>query len=170
MGEGRVGVYYLRLTLPWPLPSREGKFFSDLNHQSIPCSDCLFENFSRVLLRFPAGGGVRVAAGVKMGENQFFCSALRGNGGGQTIYRLREGVERFLITDLNNAGASAKGQSEVPVMWDATQGLRKDGNGQFNHIPGGANALYMDGHVEFIRYPSESIPCSPLMVAMGGVW
>ncbi|HQL93888.1 MAG TPA: DUF1559 domain-containing protein [Candidatus Hydrogenedentes bacterium] len=95
---------------------------------------------------------------------------LRGNGGGQTIYRLREGVERFLITDINNAGASAKGQSEVPVMWDATQGLRKDGNGQFNHIPGGANALYMDGHVEFIRYPSESIPCSPLMVAMGGVW
>ncbi len=25
----------------------------------------------------------------------------------------------------------------------------------FNHVPGGANVLYMDGHVEFIRYPGE---------------
>ena len=26
----------------------------------------------------------------------------------------------------------------------------------FNHIPGGGNVLYMDGHVEFVRYPGES--------------
>jgi len=25
----------------------------------------------------------------------------------------------------------------------------------FNHIPGGCNVLFMDGHVEFIRYPGE---------------
>lgn len=25
----------------------------------------------------------------------------------------------------------------------------------FNHIPGGCNTLYMDGHVEFIRYISD---------------
>ena len=24
----------------------------------------------------------------------------------------------------------------------------------FNHIPGGANLLYMDGHVKFVKYPS----------------
>ncbi len=29
-----------------------------------------------------------------------------GNGGGNTIYRLREGIERFLITDINNPSAS----------------------------------------------------------------
>ena len=23
----------------------------------------------------------------------------------------------------------------------------------FNHVPGGANVLYMDGHVEFEKYP-----------------
>jgi prepilin-type processing-associated H-X9-DG protein len=35
----------------------------------------------------------------------------------------------------------------------------QSGNPQFmNHIPGGCNGcnvLYMDGHVEFLRYPSE---------------
>ncbi len=30
----------------------------------------------------------------------------------------------------------------------------------FNHIPGGCNVLYMDGHVEFIRYP-DGWPVSP---------
>ena len=25
----------------------------------------------------------------------------------------------------------------------------------FNHIPGGGNILYMDGHVEFERYPGR---------------
>ncbi len=71
-----------------------------------------------------------------------------GNGGGNTIYRLRDGIERFLITDINNPGASAQAQSEVFVMLD----IVATSTGQFNHIPGGSNVLYMDGHVEFIRY------------------
>ncbi|MCA1902844.1 MAG: hypothetical protein LDL53_11625 [Candidatus Hydrogenedens sp.] len=25
----------------------------------------------------------------------------------------------------------------------------------FNHIPGGCNVLYLDGHCEFIRYPTK---------------
>ena len=29
------------------------------------------------------------------------------------------------------------------------------GVGKFNHIPGGCNVLYMDGHVGWIRYPGE---------------
>jgi len=24
----------------------------------------------------------------------------------------------------------------------------------FNHVPGGSNVLFMDGHVDFLRYPS----------------
>ncbi len=71
-----------------------------------------------------------------------------GNGGGNTVYRLREGIERFLITDINNPGASAQAQSEVFVLMDM---ISTDTSG-YNHIPGGSNALYMDGHVEFIRY------------------
>jgi prepilin-type N-terminal cleavage/methylation domain-containing protein/prepilin-type processing-associated H-X9-DG protein len=72
-----------------------------------------------------------------------------GNGGSSTVYRLREGIERFLITDVNNPAASATAQSEIFVMWDnvSTEVAR------FNHLPGGCNVLYMDGHVEFVKYP-----------------
>ena len=76
----------------------------------------------------------------------------------QTIFRLREGIERFFVTDINNPAGSATAQSELPVMWDAVSILVKD----FNHVPGGSNVLYMDGHVEFIKYPSEEWPVSRL--------
>ena len=71
--------------------------------------------------------------------------------GGMTAYRLREGIERFLITDINNPASSAIAQSEVFIMMDDIN----VGNPQMmNHIPGGCNVLFMDGHVEFGKYPS----------------
>ena len=75
-----------------------------------------------------------------------------GNGGGSTVYRLREGIERFLITDINNPAASAKSQSETFIMWDLVATAPRG----FNHVPGGSNVLYMDGHVGFIRYPGDA--------------
>ena len=75
--------------------------------------------------------------------------------GSATLYRLREGIERFFITDINNPAGSAVAQSEIWVNWDM---IRK-WVGNFSHIPGGANVLYMDGHVEFVKYPSEG-PCT----------
>ncbi|HUW59852.1 MAG TPA: DUF1559 domain-containing protein [Candidatus Bathyarchaeia archaeon] len=72
-----------------------------------------------------------------------------GNGGGNTLYRLREGIERFMITDINNPAAGAQAQSELAVMWDS---ISDDGTDHFNHVPGGCNVLFMDGHVEFFRY------------------
>ncbi|MCX5769432.1 MAG: DUF1559 domain-containing protein [Candidatus Hydrogenedentes bacterium] len=77
------------------------------------------------------------------------------------VYRLREGIERFFITDINNPAASALAQSEVSVSSDWISSDVSDENG-FNHIPGGCNVLYMDGHVEFIKYPGEW-PVSPLL-------
>jgi len=88
------------------------------------------------------------------------------------VYRLREGIERFMITDINNPAGSAKGQSELPVMWDAwgqsfnsvNPDDARNAEMVFNHIPGGINVLYMDGHVEFLRYskpgpiPFDSTP------------
>jgi len=73
-----------------------------------------------------------------------------GNGGGNKIYRLREGIERFLITDINNPAASNMAQSTLWVMLD-TLGSGPAGV-YFNHVPGGCNVLYMDGHVKFRRY------------------
>ena len=81
-----------------------------------------------------------------------------GNAGTDTIHRMREGVERFLITDINNPGASAQAQSTVAMFWDVVC----DDPAHFNHVPGGGNVLFMDGHVEFIRWPGSSGP--------GGTW
>jgi len=81
-----------------------------------------------------------------------------GNGGGATIYRLREGVERFLITDINNPAASAQAQSEIAILWDHIS-ADPQSNATFNHVPGGSNVLYMDGHVRFLRYPNK-FPCA----------
>ena len=72
---------------------------------------------------------------------------------GETVYRIREGIERFFITDINNPAASSLAQSEIPVMWDQVAG--KIAEMGFNHVPGGANVLYMDGHVEFVKYPTD---------------
>ena len=84
----------------------------------------------------PASDDVPAAAGL-------------GNGGGTTIFRLREGAERFLITDINNPASSARSQSTLWIMHDAVSDIVKN----FNHVPGGANVLYLDGHAEFRRYP-----------------
>ena len=67
------------------------------------------------------------------------------------ISRLREGIERFLITDINNPAGSAEAQSTIWVLADAID-IKPD---EFNHIPGGANVLYMDGHVEFSKFPGD---------------
>jgi len=69
-----------------------------------------------------------------------------------TMYRLREGIERFTITDINNPAASAQAQSEIPVCGDW---VSLDLGQEYNHAPGGCNWLYMDGHVEFLKYPDK---------------
>ncbi len=75
-------------------------------------------------------------------------------GGGTTIYRLREGIERFLISDIHSAAASTLTYSAIPLMWDHVSANPKD----FSHIPGGGNVLYLDGHTEFLLYPNERFP------------
>jgi prepilin-type N-terminal cleavage/methylation domain-containing protein/prepilin-type processing-associated H-X9-DG protein len=76
-------------------------------------------------------------------------------GGGEEfmLYRLREGIERFVITDINNPAASAKAQSEIFVACDDIAALGDID--EFNHVPGGCNVLYMDGHVQFVRFPGK---------------
>lgn len=56
---------------------------------------------------------------------------------GGLILRLREG--------LNVSPAT------IPIMWDAF--VSGSGFMMFNHIPGGSNVLFMDGHVAFLQYP-----------------
>jgi prepilin-type N-terminal cleavage/methylation domain-containing protein/prepilin-type processing-associated H-X9-DG protein len=89
---------------------------------------------------FTHGGNARVAPNTKL-----------------TMYRLREGIERFFITDINNAAASQKSQSQIAVLWDKL-GTRVE---SFNHVPGGCNVAYMDGHVEFVKWtPHPGAPAA----------
>ncbi len=75
-------------------------------------------------------------------------------GGFSNAPRLKEGVERFFITDINNPAAGAQAASNIPIMWDELSG---DHATHFNHVPGGCNVLYLDGHVTFLKYiPDEN--------------
>lgn len=77
-----------------------------------------------------------------------------GTGASNTIYRLREGIERFIITDINNPAASAAAQSQLPILWDKISSDIGGGVG-YNHVPGGCNTLYLDGHVAYVRQGEE---------------
>ena len=94
--------------------------------------------------------------------------------------RLRDGIERFFITDINNPGAGARAQSQILVMMDSVSqyggdqpGVRAD-TARFNHSPGGSNILYMDGHVRFVRWnggePPLNINQLPANAAGAYVW
>ncbi len=71
------------------------------------------------------------------------------NYGETTVYRLREGIERFLITDINDPSSGATAQSLIAYYFDVVSSKAE----RFNHVPGGGNLLFMDGHTEFRTYP-----------------
>lgn len=77
------------------------------------------------------------------------------------VPRLRWGIERFFISDQNNPNAAVKAQSEIWIMHDTVYSDAK----WYSHPPGGSNVLFMDGHVEFIRYVSEDEIAPPVMAA-----
>jgi len=55
-------------------------------------------------------------------------------------------------------------QSEVAIMFDQMS-IAID---EFNHIPGGCNVLYLDGHVEFLKYPGK-FPVTPYFAYIVGI-
>ena len=90
-----------------------------------------------------------------------------GNSNGSMLNRLSSGVDRFLITDINQVFTGTEtGSSVVPVMWDQISTLISE----FSHVPAGQNVLYLDGHVDFHRYDlnSTTFPVSPMYAAVNG--
>jgi prepilin-type processing-associated H-X9-DG protein len=84
-----------------------------------------------------------------------------GNARGSSLNRFREGVERFMITDINNPAGSAKAQSEIWIYFDIVTVSVNIDRVDFSHIPGGSNVLYMDGHVTFLKYSEDGeAPCN----------
>lgn len=80
---------------------------------------------------------------------------LPSNGETVDVLRLREGIERFLTDDINAPSESAAGSSDIPILWDT---FRAEGGkmspSEVNHAIG-ASILFLDGHVEFVRYPQS---------------
>ncbi len=95
-----------------------------------------------------------------------------------TLFWLKEGIERFFITDINNPAGASTAQSEIAVMYDNMNfdalddpaGSHGDLVEGFNHVPGGTNCLYMDGHVEFLKYPGDSWIVGPVAMRDGTLW
>src|SRR5690606_18486528 len=65
-----------------------------LNHDDLPSG-----NIAPWLVSFPDDDGVTVVR--------------------SSFSRVKEGIERFFITDINNPASGAQAQSTIPVMWDA---------------------------------------------------
>jgi prepilin-type N-terminal cleavage/methylation domain-containing protein/prepilin-type processing-associated H-X9-DG protein len=96
-----------------------------------------------------------------------------GNADGDLLLRLGNGIERFLMTNVNTmqVGASLasgddNGAGAVPVMWDQVS----TNVTEFSHVPAGQNIMYLDGHVEFVRYSSSNdrFPSTPLYATFNG--
>ncbi len=111
-----------------------------------------------VLLQF----GILLSDPNNYDADATFTSAADGQ---ETMKRLKEGVERFFITDINAPAGSSKGQSSIPVYFDQTFAISAAGL-DYNHVPGGANVLFMDGHVEFKKYP-DVFPVSIAFATLG---
>jgi prepilin-type N-terminal cleavage/methylation domain-containing protein/prepilin-type processing-associated H-X9-DG protein len=90
-----------------------------------------------------------------------------GNSGGDVLNRLTQGVDRFLIEDINTIFTGDEtGASVIAISWDQIS----TNITEFSHVPAGQNCLYLDGHVEFHRYDvnSSKFPFSPLYAAVNG--
>lgn len=73
--------------------------------------------------------------------------------GGRTLHRMKEGVERFLVTDINDPSrSSTEPSTAVVVLETPSEELLR------NRPKPGLNVLYMDGRVEFVpmnqRFPA----------------
>lgn len=164
-------------------------------HLNVPGGGTTWDMQASVVCNPPGGAGISldVESDYRPGSSppgyaQFGAGGHGSDGQPNTpLLRTREGVERFFITDINNPGASARSQSDIPTMWDAIAANVADFPGgavqivtspaNFNHVPGGSNVLYMDGHVAFLRYPTgEATPGGPIRgtfpvsTDVGNVW
>lgn len=79
--------------------------------------------------------------------------------GQMPVYRLREGIERFFISDINDPTASIRAQSRVPVLWELPG----------SHEEAGGYVLFLDGHTEWVPYPGPFPMTESLVSRIQGV-
>jgi prepilin-type N-terminal cleavage/methylation domain-containing protein/prepilin-type processing-associated H-X9-DG protein len=133
--------------------------------------------------RLGESGNIDIPAhinGIQVANNQCYPDRCYDDDGETSLFDhaiplLREGIERTFITDINSPAAGTIGQSKLLVMCDNFTTIyaskyqddpdhpdeEEGGTLLFNHLPGGANILYMDGHVEFLPWDSKSPVMNP---------
>ena len=89
-----------------------------------------------------------------------------GNVGGDILFALEVGIDRYLISDVNAIVGGIEKSGKIPVLWDQ---ISTDVS-EFNHLPAGNNVAYLDGPISFTRYDrgSTEFPTSPLYAAVNG--
>lgn len=73
--------------------------------------------------------------------------------------RLREGVERFYITDVNNPEAAAEAARNIVVLFETPDPTGEEASRRHFDV------LYMDGHVSRVRY-GAAFPILPEVTAL----
>lgn len=68
--------------------------------------------------------------------------------GDEPLFRLREGIERFLITDINNPGSSMRARSEILLLMETPPPPSEPDRSK-------RLVLYLDGHIEDLEPDSE---------------
>lgn len=155
---------YSYLYIPWTLSDREICLDpAQANTQNALAN--LNMNFVGAVVQFTEDAQAEWADDDATPDFNYMTKDMKYDDGGKetTLYFLREGIERFMITDINNPAASARAQSEMVVYFD--QFGPGDNIRWSNHVPGGSNVLYMDGHVEFLKYPNK-YPLSKTFMAV----
>ncbi len=133
-------------------------------HYLNPGYDVNSEDPGAINVAFLAAVGALVAGGGGWNPGSYDADVEHPDGG--VVYRLREGIERFFISDINNPAASAQAQSNIATMYDQ---VGTDAS-NYNHVPGGGNVLFMDGHAKFLKYPSEYPVCVTWAASLGEVF
>jgi len=118
----------------------------------------------QVLLRIIADAATATEADIVIEKP--INGETHGNSGSTIVHRLSDGVERYMVANVADPSATARAQSMVPIMMDMI-GTEK-AVAYFNHAPGGCNTLYMDGHVEFVKYPGKG-PVTETLANVCGV-
>ncbi len=67
----------------------------------------------------------------------------------KTFIRLGKGVEVFFTTKYTDPEALARTRATIPILFETFSSIG------FDHDPDGANVLYLDGHVDYVRFGSQ---------------
>ncbi|MCH7958905.1 MAG: DUF1559 domain-containing protein [Candidatus Hydrogenedentes bacterium] len=89
-------------------------------------------------------------------QENLYVDENRGTANGDILLRLDEGVPTFRNIDFS----TVSWRPPTIVMFDRPGTTSTD----FNHVPGGSNVIFIDGHVEFITYPSDEFVLSPTFI------